>query len=133
MLDLLTAQCDRHSENVFITEDGSLTFIDNDRALGVVTRCGGDSMLLPGNRWAGSVGVDRARDMAAKGVEREPYVTLCSTDPAGRDTYLQGCCVRWAKPACPTYGHHRPTPGPRLPPTIPGTTPSCARATGAPR
>lgn len=52
VLDLLTAQCDRHSENVFITPAGDLTFIDNDRALGVVTRCGGDSMLLPGNRCA---------------------------------------------------------------------------------
>ncbi|GFR41959.1 hypothetical protein Agub_g2756 [Astrephomene gubernaculifera] len=51
VLDLLTAQCDRHSENVFITPAGQLTFIDNDRALGVVTRCGGDSMLLPGNRY----------------------------------------------------------------------------------
>ncbi|PNW84381.1 hypothetical protein CHLRE_03g143867v5 [Chlamydomonas reinhardtii] len=51
VLDLLTAQCDRHSENVFITPAGDLTFIDNDRALGVVTRCGGDSMLLPGNRY----------------------------------------------------------------------------------
>ncbi|GIL58746.1 hypothetical protein Vafri_13749 [Volvox africanus] len=51
VLDLLTAQCDRHSENVFITPSGALTFIDNDRALGVVTRCGSDSMLLPGNRY----------------------------------------------------------------------------------
>ncbi|KAG2495396.1 hypothetical protein HYH03_006663 [Edaphochlamys debaryana] len=51
VLDFLTAQCDRHSENVFITQSGQLTFIDNDRALGVVTRCGGDSMLLPGNRY----------------------------------------------------------------------------------
>ncbi|KXZ44687.1 hypothetical protein GPECTOR_63g16 [Gonium pectorale] len=51
VLDLLTAQCDRHSENVFITNAGQLSFIDNDRALGVVTRCGSDSMLLPGNRY----------------------------------------------------------------------------------
>lgn len=27
-----------------------MSFIDNDRALGVVTRCGSDSMLLPGDR-----------------------------------------------------------------------------------
>ncbi len=49
VLDLLTAQCDRHAENIFIAADGSLSFIDNDRALGVVTHCGSNSMLLPGN------------------------------------------------------------------------------------
>lgn len=49
--DLLTAQCDRHGENIFITASGHLTFIDNDRALGVVPRCGADSVLLPGSRW----------------------------------------------------------------------------------
>ncbi len=74
VLDLLTAQCDRHSENVFITEDGSLTFIDNDRALGVVTRCGGDSMLLPGNRWARGTGVGRAPGVEAEGEAR----TVCA-------------------------------------------------------
>jgi hypothetical protein len=35
--DLLTAQCDRHSENIFIDSDGNLQFIDNDKALGVVS------------------------------------------------------------------------------------------------
>lgn len=49
VMDLLTAQCDRHAENIFIAADGSLSFIDNDRALGVVTHCGSNSMLLPGN------------------------------------------------------------------------------------
>jgi hypothetical protein len=34
--DLLTAQCDRHSENIFIDNGGNLQFIDNDKALGVV-------------------------------------------------------------------------------------------------
>ena len=53
IMDLLTAQCDRHSENIFINLDGSLQFIDNDRALGVITGCGADSMLLPGTRWVG--------------------------------------------------------------------------------
>ncbi|KAG2488690.1 hypothetical protein HYH03_012691 [Edaphochlamys debaryana] len=51
ILDLLTAQCDRHGENVFITASGQVQFIDNDKALGVVSRCGSDSMLLPGNRY----------------------------------------------------------------------------------
>ncbi|GAX84742.1 hypothetical protein CEUSTIGMA_g12164.t1 [Chlamydomonas eustigma] len=49
--DLLTAQCDRHSENIFIDSNGNLQFIDNDKALGVVTHCGYDSMLLPGTRY----------------------------------------------------------------------------------
>ena len=35
--DLLTSQCDRHSENIFIDESGNLQFIDNDKALGVVS------------------------------------------------------------------------------------------------
>jgi hypothetical protein len=34
--DLLTAQCDRHAENVFIDVDGNIQLIDNDKALGVV-------------------------------------------------------------------------------------------------
>ena len=34
--DLLTTQCDRHSENIFIDDEGNLQFIDNDKALGVV-------------------------------------------------------------------------------------------------
>lgn len=51
VMDLLTAQCDRHGENIFIDHRGNLQFIDNDRALGVVTACGSDSVLLPGNRY----------------------------------------------------------------------------------
>ena len=34
--DLLTSQCDRHPENIFIDEHGNLQYIDNDKALGVV-------------------------------------------------------------------------------------------------
>ncbi len=49
VFDLLTGQCDRHSENVFVTAEGRLTLIDNDRALGVVERCRSNSMLLPTN------------------------------------------------------------------------------------
>eukprot|EP00201_Polytomella_parva_P015812 CAMPEP_0175063584 /NCGR_PEP_ID=MMETSP0052_2-20121109/14840_1 /TAXON_ID=51329 ORGANISM="Polytomella parva, Strain SAG 63-3" /NCGR_SAMPLE_ID=MMETSP0052_2 /ASSEMBLY_ACC=CAM_ASM_000194 /LENGTH=609 /DNA_ID=CAMNT_0016329803 /DNA_START=205 /DNA_END=2031 /DNA_ORIENTATION=- len=49
VMDLLTAQCDRHSENVFIGEDGNMKFIDNDRALGELYGCGADSILVPGS------------------------------------------------------------------------------------
>ncbi|KAG1668320.1 hypothetical protein FOA52_011217 [Chlamydomonas sp. UWO 241] len=49
--DLLTAQCDRHAENVFVDEDGNIQLIDNDKALGVIAKCGYDSMLLPGTRY----------------------------------------------------------------------------------
>lgn len=31
MLDLLTSQCDRHSQNVFMDEHGKLTLIDNQQ------------------------------------------------------------------------------------------------------
>lgn len=48
--DVLTAQCDRHSENIFVDDSGSIQYIDNDKAFGVVGRCGYDSMLLPGNQ-----------------------------------------------------------------------------------
>ncbi|MEW5298305.1 MAG: hypothetical protein WDW36_001445 [Sanguina aurantia] len=51
VMDLLTAQCDRHAENIFVDQHGGLQFIDNDRALGVVTHCGADSVLLPGGRY----------------------------------------------------------------------------------
>ena len=36
VMDLLTAQCDRHSENIFIDRDGQLQYIDNDKSLGEV-------------------------------------------------------------------------------------------------
>lgn len=46
MFDLLTAQCDRHAENVFVDEGGRLTLIDNDQMLGDSWRtCGVDSIL----------------------------------------------------------------------------------------
>ncbi|MEW5309051.1 MAG: hypothetical protein WDW38_000963 [Sanguina aurantia] len=54
-MDLLTAQCDRHAENIFVDQHGGLQFIDNDRALGVVTHCGADSVLLPGGRYHSKV------------------------------------------------------------------------------
>ena len=34
IMDLLTAQCDRHSENIFIDRNGQLQYIDNDKSLG---------------------------------------------------------------------------------------------------
>jgi hypothetical protein len=46
--DLLTMQCDRHGQNVFIDEHGSLTLIDLDQAFGDAWRvCGVDSLFLP--------------------------------------------------------------------------------------
>lgn len=52
VMDLLTAQCDRHGENIFITADGQLTFIDNDRCVGAA----GSALRLrsPGYEAAGS-------------------------------------------------------------------------------
>jgi hypothetical protein len=32
IFDLLTSQCDRHAQNIFIAEDGGIKLIDNERA-----------------------------------------------------------------------------------------------------
>ncbi len=40
MWDLLTGQCDRHSENIFVDKAGNIQMIDNDKALGVVSARG---------------------------------------------------------------------------------------------
>lgn len=46
--DLLTMQCDRHGQNVYIDETGHLTLIDLDQAFGEAWRvCGFDSLFLP--------------------------------------------------------------------------------------
>jgi hypothetical protein len=46
--DLLTMQCDRHGQNVYIDEDGHLTLIDLDQSFGEAWRiCGYDSLFLP--------------------------------------------------------------------------------------
>ncbi|GMH35315.1 hypothetical protein BSKO_03183 [Bryopsis sp. KO-2023] len=39
IFDLLTSQCDRHSNNIFIDEQGGLTLIDNGDALGHQDMC----------------------------------------------------------------------------------------------
>eukprot|EP00798_Chlamydomonas_sp_ICE-L_P029719 gene29719-5154_t len=51
VMDLLTGQCDRHGENIFIDPMGQLQYIDQDKSLGVISKCGYDSMLLPGSRY----------------------------------------------------------------------------------
>eukprot|EP00195_Chlamydomonas_chlamydogama_P003117 CAMPEP_0202915096 /NCGR_PEP_ID=MMETSP1392-20130828/64809_1 /ASSEMBLY_ACC=CAM_ASM_000868 /TAXON_ID=225041 /ORGANISM="Chlamydomonas chlamydogama, Strain SAG 11-48b" /LENGTH=549 /DNA_ID=CAMNT_0049606991 /DNA_START=71 /DNA_END=1716 /DNA_ORIENTATION=+ len=51
IMDVLTAQCDRHSENIFVDSHGNLQYIDNDKALGVVSNCGFDSMIIPTSRY----------------------------------------------------------------------------------
>ena len=45
-MDLLTAQCDRHSENIFIDRDGQLQYIDNDKSLGVVSSAASGTVLV---------------------------------------------------------------------------------------
>ncbi len=47
IFDLLTCQCDRHADNVFVS-DGGITLIDNDQMLGTSwRRCAADSIFLP--------------------------------------------------------------------------------------
>lgn len=48
IFDLLTSQCDRHAENVFVDNKLRLTLIDNDQMMGESWRkCGVDSIFLP--------------------------------------------------------------------------------------
>eukprot|EP00195_Chlamydomonas_chlamydogama_P015552 CAMPEP_0202899652 /NCGR_PEP_ID=MMETSP1392-20130828/7827_1 /ASSEMBLY_ACC=CAM_ASM_000868 /TAXON_ID=225041 /ORGANISM="Chlamydomonas chlamydogama, Strain SAG 11-48b" /LENGTH=462 /DNA_ID=CAMNT_0049585895 /DNA_START=182 /DNA_END=1570 /DNA_ORIENTATION=- len=47
IFDLITSQCDRHAQNLFINEDGSVMLIDNERAFYENQWCALDSILLP--------------------------------------------------------------------------------------
>jgi hypothetical protein len=54
IFDLLTSQCDRHAQNIFMSENGQLTLIDNEVALQSSWRnCGFDSILVPGTQVGG--------------------------------------------------------------------------------
>ncbi len=52
--DLLTSQCDRHAQNVFLDADGNIKLIDNLQALQFSWyHCAMDSIFLPGTqKWA---------------------------------------------------------------------------------
>ncbi|KXZ55757.1 hypothetical protein GPECTOR_2g1307 [Gonium pectorale] len=51
LYELLTSQCDRHAQNVFLTESGELKLIDNLQALQFSwVNCAMDSILLPGTQ-----------------------------------------------------------------------------------
>lgn len=51
LLDLLTSQCDRHAQNVFIDDKGQLTLIDNQQGMKFNWhKCGSDSIFLPGTQ-----------------------------------------------------------------------------------
>jgi hypothetical protein len=47
IFDLLTSQCDRHAQNIFISEQGRVMLIDNERSFFENKHCGIDSILLP--------------------------------------------------------------------------------------
>mmetsp|Transcript_5477 Transcript_5477/g.12120 ORF Transcript_5477/g.12120 Transcript_5477/m.12120 type:complete len:525 (+) Transcript_5477:133-1707(+) len=48
IFDLLTSQCDRHAQNIFINEQGQIRLIDNEAALQNSWKsCGFDSILVP--------------------------------------------------------------------------------------
>ncbi|MEW5307325.1 MAG: hypothetical protein WDW36_009731 [Sanguina aurantia] len=47
IFDLLTTQSDRHAQNIFIQEDGTLKLIDNERSLHSDRFHAADSLLLP--------------------------------------------------------------------------------------
>jgi hypothetical protein len=51
IFDLLTSQCDRHAQNVFINENGKITLIDNLQAMKFNwEKCSTDSIFLPGTQ-----------------------------------------------------------------------------------
>lgn len=51
LFDLLTSQCDRHAQNVFINERGQITLIDNLQAMKFNwEKCAADSIFLPGTQ-----------------------------------------------------------------------------------
>lgn len=47
IFDLLTGQCDRHAQNIFLSEDGRLRLIDNEACLNSWGHCSFDSVLVP--------------------------------------------------------------------------------------
>ncbi|KAG2449982.1 hypothetical protein HYH02_000086 [Chlamydomonas schloesseri] len=48
IFDLLFSQCDRHQQNIFLTESGKFWLIDNDQVYATAwRRCGIDSLLVP--------------------------------------------------------------------------------------
>ncbi|GFR52103.1 hypothetical protein Agub_g14616, partial [Astrephomene gubernaculifera] len=48
IFDLLFSQCDRHQQNIFLTETGKFWLIDNDQVYATAwRRCGIDSLLVP--------------------------------------------------------------------------------------
>ena len=50
LFDVLFGQCDRHGQNIFVTDEGDMTFIDNDQAFGRGwRRCAVDSIMIPGS------------------------------------------------------------------------------------
>eukprot|EP00798_Chlamydomonas_sp_ICE-L_P018469 gene18469-24960_t len=50
IFDLLTSQCDRHAQNMFINEHGEITLIDNEAALHQWQNCAVDSIFIPGTQ-----------------------------------------------------------------------------------
>eukprot|EP00798_Chlamydomonas_sp_ICE-L_P012582 gene12582-15806_t len=51
IFDLLTSQCDRHPQNIFISEQGQVKLVDNEVALqSRWGSCGFDSILIPGTQ-----------------------------------------------------------------------------------
>ena len=50
LFDVLTGQCDRHGQNIFIDTTADITLIDSDQAFGQGwRRCAVDSVLIPGS------------------------------------------------------------------------------------
>lgn len=47
MFDILVGHCDRHPDNIFVTDDGHMTLIDNDQIQGNIPGCMYESIFLP--------------------------------------------------------------------------------------
>ncbi|PNH02334.1 hypothetical protein TSOC_011711 [Tetrabaena socialis] len=81
LYDLLSSQCDRHAQNVFLGEDGNIKLIDNMQAMQFSwTNCAMDSVFLPGTqknmiaRWGGNLVFKARGGKARKSVN--PMVVL---------------------------------------------------------
>ncbi|CAD7698412.1 unnamed protein product [Ostreobium quekettii] len=79
ILDLLTSQCDRHPQNVFVNEDGDVTLIDNDQVFGHCWKPDNlDSMFIPTTEKHSleAVGFPYMRTLDPEQIRQKPSVMM---------------------------------------------------------
>lgn len=101
VFDLLTSQCDRHAENVYVSAAGQLSLIDNDQAYGS-SECAHASIRLKACQWA------RPRLLKLRPHAARAYCWRVALSAHGCD-HSSGCEVR----ACYRLPEIRLFPAPR--------------------